>query len=1007
MVSPRRFSLELSLCALVLVGPCGLAQTAPLPARFDLRNVDGHSYIGPVRDQGAWGVCYAFAANAAAESAYNRATGRYDAAAADFSEAFVVWGLGPLYDDHFGENGADYTYSELRGLVDHGVCGEAEFPFPATAPSADALHWDAPRVKFSSWHRLPAYDIETMKRALATFGAVDVGILAGYEFDYHVGGVYDDSYHAADYVLEAYSSVNHAVAIVGWDDAPPEGGDGAWIVRNSWSADWGEAGHIRMDYHAAAIALSPTYLVYGDWSGEDFDVRLTEDVSATSAQAGGITTGYGFYAWGGNNASLTNVAGVSAYAEAASGDVLTHGLFVWGGARASLDNQGTVRSRVSATDGMGTAYGLCLQGHSLTNSGVVRARADGIDQRVTAYGVRYFAFDATGLFDNSGRVIAQANGDDAWAYGVYIDDAARVTNSGHVEAVGAGAAAGMVAHGVGTVRNSGSIGAWGGSALSYGLWLSGGRLENTESGTIAAYADADMACGLYAMNAAVHNDGTISGGFSVIWDGTLSGTGRFVGHLGLGNCTVAPGSSGIGALTVSGDFSSTGTFGMEVEIGSGGYDRIVVGGTATIEDENAKLTIIPVGYAAAGEYAFIAAESAEGTFASVTAPAVFDGSVRAGDGGFTLSLVRHSYADFAANAGLAPLARALDRVRPTAAGGVAAMLDGFDTDPDGAAIRAALPQLRPEINASASAAALEGVHRTGVLLTSQARPRSASSVNRGMAWFGALDGREKHGATGEFRAVDVNTDGGMAGVDYSLGTRFTVGAALADVRESVRERTTTDRADSDAQRGYLRARWDERPGAAGWHAAAHLGFGSTRIETRRRVDFLETDVEGAHRAWDLSAAVGGGRDFVYRRWTLRPFAEAEYVRLNELAYTERGSSGAELVFARRRTESLLAGAGLAVGTQFELGGIVLQPELRLRRARELCGAAGDLMAAFAGGDIFASPSRDYSRDRTEVAGSLSAKLAERIAFSVFASRTDFGGGDDFSQELGCRVQIAF
>ena len=1007
MLPLLRLAVRLPLCVLALAGPGVFAQMAPLPASFDLRNIDGHSYIGPVHDQGSWGVCYAYAALAAAESTYNRATGRYDAAAADFSEAFVVWSLGPLYGDHFGEDGGDRTYSQMQALVDYGVCSEAEFPFPEATPGADALHWDAPRVKFSSWHRLPAYDIETMKRAQATFGALYGGILVDNEFVYHASGVYDDSYHAADYVFEYHVSGNHGVAIIGWDDSPPEGGDGAWIVRNSWSADWCEAGHIRMDYHAAGISHRSAYLVYGDWTGEDFDVRLTEDVAATTAEAGGITTGYGFYAWGGNDASLTNLAGVSAYVDAASGDALTHGLFVWGGARASLDNQGTVRSRVSAVDGMGTAYGLCLQGHSLTNSGLVRVRADGDDQRVTAYGLRFFSFDETGVLENSGRVIAQANGADAWAYGASIDDAALAVNSGQIEAAGTSLAVGMLANGVGTVRNSGSIGAWGGSWESYGIWMSGGRLENTASGTIAAYSDSGLACGLHAENAAVHNDGTISGDYSNLVDVRLSGTGRFEGNLELADCTVAPGAGGVGTLTVTGDLGCGGAFAMEVEIGDGGYDQLDVGGSATIRDAGAELTIIPVGYAAAGEYTFIAAESAEGTFASVTAPAVFDGAVRAGDGGFTLSLARHSYSDFTDNAVLAPLARALDRVRPTADGGVAAMLDGFDTDPDGAAIRAALPQLRPEINASASASALEGVHRTGVLLDANKQPRSAGTAGRGTAWFAVLDGREKHGAVGGFRAVDVDTDGGMAGVDFSLGGRFTVGAAMADVREHLDERTTMDFAESDTQRGYLRARWDERPGSAGWHAAARVGFGSTRIETRRRVNFLEAEVEGAHRARDLSAAVGGGCDFVYRRWTLRPFAEAEYVRLNERAYTERGSSGAELAFERRRTESLLVGAGLTVATHFELGGLALQPELRVRRTRELCGAAGDLMAAFAGGDAFESPARRYSRDRTEVGGSLSARIDERIALSVFGTRTDFGSGDDFAQELGCRVQVAF
>lgn len=38
-------------------------------------------------------------------------------------------------------------------------------------------------------------------------------------------------------------SVNHGVVIVGWDDA-----DQAWIVKNSWGDQWGDAGYMRIGY---------------------------------------------------------------------------------------------------------------------------------------------------------------------------------------------------------------------------------------------------------------------------------------------------------------------------------------------------------------------------------------------------------------------------------------------------------------------------------------------------------------------------------------------------------------------------------------------------------------------------------------------------------------------------------------------------------------------------------------------------------------------------------------
>ena len=84
-----------------------------LPSSFDWRNYNGHSYIGPIRNQGNCGSCYAFGACAAAEGVYNVAFGLYDSSCVDFSESFIIWCLArlPGYGDHFyGCDGADYDY---------------------------------------------------------------------------------------------------------------------------------------------------------------------------------------------------------------------------------------------------------------------------------------------------------------------------------------------------------------------------------------------------------------------------------------------------------------------------------------------------------------------------------------------------------------------------------------------------------------------------------------------------------------------------------------------------------------------------------------------------------------------------------------------------------------------------------------------------------------------------------------------------------------------------------
>ncbi len=244
-----------------------MAQGKTLPASFDWRAHNGHAYIGPVRDQGYCGSCYAFAANAAAEGAYNRTMLLYDGNCADFSESFIIWCLGRLsqYNHHFdGCGGADWDYAELTALTVEGVCSEADFPYTITDPGS-CVHWSNPRTVFSAWHRIACSDIEAIKTAIMTYGVVDAAVNAA-NFNAYSGGIYSDTRTNCppDPSIGPecyYTYTDHAIALVGWDDNPPEGGGGCWILRNSWGANWGESGYMRIRYQAARVACAASYLV--------------------------------------------------------------------------------------------------------------------------------------------------------------------------------------------------------------------------------------------------------------------------------------------------------------------------------------------------------------------------------------------------------------------------------------------------------------------------------------------------------------------------------------------------------------------------------------------------------------------------------------------------------------------------------------------------------------------------------------------------------------------------
>ncbi len=244
------------------IGPLGeILGTVDLPASFDWRNYNGHSYIGPIRNQGNCGSCYAFGAAAAAEGTYNWANGLYDGNRVDFSEAFIAFCLSDHYSQHFdGCDGADYDYYELEALTQYGICAESVFPYHDYQQSCPLSPYPS-LAQFQSWHRIPCNDIEAIKTAIMTYGVVDAAVYVGNAFDAYSGGIYQDSNTNCTANPCYYTYTNHAISLVGWND---NGGNGYWILRNSWGTSWGEGGYMRIGYTSAFVSCEAAYLVYGE-----------------------------------------------------------------------------------------------------------------------------------------------------------------------------------------------------------------------------------------------------------------------------------------------------------------------------------------------------------------------------------------------------------------------------------------------------------------------------------------------------------------------------------------------------------------------------------------------------------------------------------------------------------------------------------------------------------------------------------------------------------------------
>jgi hypothetical protein len=217
--------------------------------------------------------------------------GLYDDQCVDFSEAFVAFCLSDHYSGFDGCHGSTYDYEELNALVDYGICCEADYPYTDDEQTCPLTAYPS-TVRFESWNRVPCSDIEAIKTAIMTYGVVDAAVYAGSAFQAYSGGVYEDLNGSCASSPCYYTPTNHAIALVGWDDNPPEGGGGCWILRNSWGSNWGEEGYMRIIYTSARVACEVCYLVpLPSFPEADFTASPTRGVAPLTVHFTDRSTG--------------------------------------------------------------------------------------------------------------------------------------------------------------------------------------------------------------------------------------------------------------------------------------------------------------------------------------------------------------------------------------------------------------------------------------------------------------------------------------------------------------------------------------------------------------------------------------------------------------------------------------------------------------------------------------------------------------------------------------------
>lgn len=209
---------------------------------------DSADYVGTqttaIKDQGSCGSCWAHAAAQQMESDGMRLLG--NPASLELSVQQLVscdhgdgqlgcaGGLQEPAFDYVRENGgivtaADYPYTEKTGRCDSSktdyVVGVTGYNFIIEDAVADT------EAAFTS-------------HVLST-GTLSIGVDATTWSSYKSGIMKD---------CGKGDNINHAVQIVGVNTASD--GSGFWKIRNSWSADWGEEGNIRVSYGSNTCGLA-------------------------------------------------------------------------------------------------------------------------------------------------------------------------------------------------------------------------------------------------------------------------------------------------------------------------------------------------------------------------------------------------------------------------------------------------------------------------------------------------------------------------------------------------------------------------------------------------------------------------------------------------------------------------------------------------------------------------------------------------------------------------------
>jgi PKD repeat protein len=283
------------------------AEIVSAPATYDLRT---SGRVSPVKNQGSCGSCWAFASYGSMESE------ALPTQLFDFSENnlknLAGFDLGPCAGGN--SDMATAYLARWSGAVAESADPYVDSSTPNSPTGLPVSEHAQEILKIPG--RSGSLDNDNIKAAVQTTGGL-------YTTMYWTSTSYNSTSKA--YYYSGTSGSNHAVTLVGWDDAysrnnfiPAAPGDGAFIVKNSWGTSWGNNGYFYLSYYDSNAGKSLTAFTgessanynhiyqydplgwissmgYGSntaWAANVFTVTSTESVSAVGLSTNQVNTAY-------------------------------------------------------------------------------------------------------------------------------------------------------------------------------------------------------------------------------------------------------------------------------------------------------------------------------------------------------------------------------------------------------------------------------------------------------------------------------------------------------------------------------------------------------------------------------------------------------------------------------------------------------------------------------------------------------------------------------------------